>query len=312
MSENIKEIIEKIEYNYGEFPKKELNILIENQAEATPYLLDSLRDPKECFEKLWDDERSYMLPYYAFYLLAQFRETHAYPLVYDIFSYDADTVDETFGDFTTEDLGRILASVSGGDVSLLKKLLENEDAYEFVRTATFDSWMCLLKAGKVKRAELIEYLKYLLQKDWEEESHICSSAALACLDIKALELLPLVEKKYQNNEIDLMFLGDWNFFKKEIVTQTRDRLDANSKYYNLVDDTISELKSWNYSIEEIEPAKSVENTETVSAEPTFKQNQIAWDSDYDGTFVREIPKVGNNEPCPCGSEVKYKKCCMNS
>lgn len=26
-------------------------------------------------------------------------------------------------------------------------------------------------------------------------------------------------------------------------------------------------------------------------------------------FVREAPKVGRNEPCPCGSGKKFKKCC---
>ncbi|MGB5306669.1 MAG: YchJ family protein [Gammaproteobacteria bacterium] len=36
---------------------------------------------------------------------------------------------------------------------------------------------------------------------------------------------------------------------------------------------------------------------------------------YDGKMVsagqvrRETPKVGRNEPCPCGSGKKYKKCC---
>ncbi|MDA8792192.1 YchJ family protein [Bacteriovoracaceae bacterium] len=28
-----------------------------------------------------------------------------------------------------------------------------------------------------------------------------------------------------------------------------------------------------------------------------------------GPYVRETPKVGRNEPCPCGSEKKFKKCC---
>ncbi len=28
------------------------------------------------------------------------------------------------------------------------------------------------------------------------------------------------------------------------------------------------------------------------------------------TVVYEKPKVGRNEPCPCGSGLKYKKCCM--
>jgi len=25
--------------------------------------------------------------------------------------------------------------------------------------------------------------------------------------------------------------------------------------------------------------------------------------------VREEPKIGRNDPCPCGSGKKYKKCC---
>ena len=28
------------------------------------------------------------------------------------------------------------------------------------------------------------------------------------------------------------------------------------------------------------------------------------------TYVREQAKTGRNEPCPCGSGRKYKKCCM--
>jgi uncharacterized protein YchJ len=26
---------------------------------------------------------------------------------------------------------------------------------------------------------------------------------------------------------------------------------------------------------------------------------------------RTEPKIGRNNPCPCGSGVKYKKCCLN-
>ena len=28
------------------------------------------------------------------------------------------------------------------------------------------------------------------------------------------------------------------------------------------------------------------------------------------TVRRSTPKVGRNDPCPCGSGKKYKKCCM--
>ena len=29
------------------------------------------------------------------------------------------------------------------------------------------------------------------------------------------------------------------------------------------------------------------------------------------TVRRDEPKVGRNDPCPCGSGRKYKKCCLN-
>ena len=28
--------------------------------------------------------------------------------------------------------------------------------------------------------------------------------------------------------------------------------------------------------------------------------------------VREYKKIGRNDPCPCGSGKKYKKCCLNT
>ena len=33
------------------------------------------------------------------------------------------------------------------------------------------------------------------------------------------------------------------------------------------------------------------------------------EQDKEGTFRREEPKVGRNDPCPCGSGKKYKQCC---
>ena len=47
---------------------------------------------------------------------------------------------------------------------------------------------------------------------------------------------------------------------------------------------------------------------------TFKKEGRKWffaDGEYIGPkpFVREAPKVGRNDPCPCNSGRKYKKCC---
>ena len=36
---------------------------------------------------------------------------------------------------------------------------------------------------------------------------------------------------------------------------------------------------------------------------------LQWDSLETGTFQRDGKKIGRNDPCPCGSGKKYKKCC---
>lgn len=48
----------------------------------------------------------------------------------------------------------------------------------------------------------------------------------------------------------------------------------------------------------------------------FKKENGRWfytDGDVEGqmTVQRTSPKIGRNEPCPCGSGKKYKKCCLN-
>lgn len=41
------------------------------------------------------------------------------------------------------------------------------------------------------------------------------------------------------------------------------------------------------------------------------ERQLLHSSRYEvTTFVRDAPKVGRNEPCPCGSGKKFKRCCL--
>ncbi|MEQ1674882.1 MAG: SEC-C metal-binding domain-containing protein [Candidatus Nitrotoga sp.] len=36
-----------------------------------------------------------------------------------------------------------------------------------------------------------------------------------------------------------------------------------------------------------------------------------YDPNYDNEpYIRPEPKIGRNDPCPCGSGKKYKKCCL--
>lgn len=309
MSENIKEIIEKISYYDGTFPKEELQTLLDNREAATPYLLDAIRNTDEVLDELLSDE-DYFLPLYALFMLAQFRETEAYPLVYKLFSADGEKLDEAFDDFITGDFLKVLASVSGGDTSFINQLIEDEEVYEYVRTAAISSWLCLFRAGLKTREEVISYFKTLFEMPCEEDSFFRGTLVWCCWDLKAVELMPEIEKSYAEEKVELFLMGDWNEYQKLMAEPKSDFLEGKNKNYDLVDDMISALAGWYCFRDPQGFMGEIEDSEDDlrEGEPT---QRIAWKSNYGGTFVRETPKIGKNEPCPCESGRKFKKCCMN-
>ena len=94
--------------------------------EIIPALLDILesviRDPEPYIENYRRFDHIY-----AMYLLAQFRETRAYPLLLNIFSTPANS-HLSWSTTWSDGLGKILASVSGGDISGMTELGENDAA----------------------------------------------------------------------------------------------------------------------------------------------------------------------------------------
>ncbi|QCU90620.1 preprotein translocase subunit SecA [Thiomicrorhabdus sediminis] len=76
------------------------------------------------------------------------------------------------------------------------------------------------------------------------------------------------------------------------------------------------------SLVQIEGAKDVSEFEQQAQQEREQQhldaehpsaqgihNESADDEEQESTFVRSRPKVGRNDPCPCGSGKKYKQCC---
>ncbi|MCW5318807.1 DUF1186 domain-containing protein [Nostoc sp. KVJ3] len=85
------------------------------------------------------DKNDYILHIYALYLLAQFSEALAYPLIVKSFSAPGDISMDVTGDIVTEDLGRIFASVSHGNIEPLKQLISNQQINEYVRSAALEA-----------------------------------------------------------------------------------------------------------------------------------------------------------------------------
>jgi uncharacterized protein YecA (UPF0149 family) len=46
------------------------------------------------------------------------------------------------------------------------------------------------------------------------------------------------------------------------------------------------------------------------AEEAIREEEEALAPERKEPYVRAEPKIGGNDPCPCESGKKYKKCCM--
>ena len=203
---DVAEILAELEYRGEEFPRKTLESALANRVAVVPELLVALEKSVVRLRDMAADP-DYMLHIYAMFLLAQFREPRAYPLIVELVSGPAELVDEVLGDIVTEDLCRILASVSCGDDSLLKTLIENEHANEYVRDAALRALVALVAYGEKTRDEVIDYFRELFSgKLVREYSQVWDSLVSCCTDIYPEELYLDIEKCYEDDLVDPFFV----------------------------------------------------------------------------------------------------------
>ena len=155
------EILQQFERATGRFARAAVEAAVARRDEVTPALLRILQQTTDRAAQL-DAEGDYMAHLYAMFLLAQFREPRAYPLVIRFASLPGDLLDSLCGDFITEDLGQVLASVCGGELDGIQSLIENEDTDEWVRGAALSSLVTLVAAGQKSRDEIVSYFARLV------------------------------------------------------------------------------------------------------------------------------------------------------
>ena len=139
-----KNLFTELELNTGEFPEDILTEAVDQRGSIIPLLLEELRCAAADPETLLNKGESYIRHIYAMYLLAQFREAAAYPLLVDFVAIPGEMVMELTGNVVTEDLGRMLASLCHSDLGPIKRLIEDSEVNEWVRSAALDALVDLV------------------------------------------------------------------------------------------------------------------------------------------------------------------------
>jgi hypothetical protein len=203
---DVQEILQQFATTTGTFPREAVAQAIAQCEAVTPELLRVLAEAQPKIEHLIESDS--MAHIYAMYLLAQFREPRAYPLIVEFFSIPGDIALDTTGDVATEDLGRILASVSCGDIRLMTALVENEHVNEYVRVAALHGLVTLVACGEQSRDDIIAYYHQLFQGTIARDvSFVWSGLVSASNDLYPEELYDDIKHAYDDGLIETAFIG---------------------------------------------------------------------------------------------------------
>jgi len=308
----IAEIIDALTPFTGKFPEEAVRAAIEQREAIAPHLVSALEEVAETPEKF--ARQDYMLHEFAAYLLAQFRDKRAYRPLTRILAAPGDITFELFGDTITEHLKNILASVYDGDPGPIQQLIEGDEVEEFVRGAGVNAFLVLAHTQQIPTLEVVEYYRSLFGgKLRREERQVWNDLAAAVGDLPAPDLIPDLRRAYEEGLVDpsYAFLEE---LEQEARTPFEKKPDWRREEESLISDAISEMSRW-ACFDENAPEEPVEFDEEPDAFTPSESVQDKVSPDYHrsdsihGALVRRSPKIGRNDPCPCGSGKKYKKCC---
>ncbi len=283
------------------FPREALAAAGANRETMIPIFLDQIErllsnEP----ESFTDADVSAFL--FVYFLLGEWRDVRAYRPLAALLRQDPEFVDALLGDAITEGTARVIAGVCDGDLGPIVSAIEDPAADEFVRGQMIDALVMIARQRPELRPEVVGYLELFPSADVDKPETLWSSWTFAVAALGLTHLEPQVEEVFEQQWISPLE-ASFDFFQKQLrmaVEEGESSWYQNSRNTQLIGSAIDELSGWYCFSDEFIEGR---------AKPRASGNTLP--ELFGDTFERDAPKVGRNDPCPCGSGRKYKKCCLH-
>jgi hypothetical protein len=265
------------------------------------------------------------LVYYGVYILATAREPRLQAPLLRLLRLPDETLEELVGEEYVTTMPRIAVGAFDGDAQALFDLLCDAEASDFVRMPLFGSVAYLTWQGRIP-AETTRAFLYRFDADrsipageigwngWE--------TAIELLGWQ--EFAPLVEAAYADGRLDTG-LSELRLFKQGLADAAAAAPDDDTRFeaegYGYIEDIFEVLEFPAPRLEERYDTV-VDGLDYEWDDPLIDELDDAPIDAPDG--AKEVPRwadgagqrrnpmrhVGRNDPCPCGSGKKYKRCCL--
>ncbi len=241
--------------------------------------------------------------------------------------HDAEATEVAIGDSVTETLRPILITTFNGDVAALRAVIEDPHADEYAREGALLVMAYLTRVGRIPEVETHAYLLYLLTNMLpQDQCHIWVGWVFCVAGLGFVDLAPHVKRLFEREFIDDMFMK-YRHFEADLKLTLDDPAGmAGLKQHRLepFSSAIDELSRW-YAFSEQrvldEKARVEREKARVEREKARAEREAALARQQPSTAgARQQPlssgahnpfrDVGRNDPCPCGSGRKFKKCCL--
>jgi hypothetical protein len=249
---------------------------------------------------------NYILHFHLIAFLAEFRETRAYPMLVAATRLGEEDAESIFGDFLTEVMARALASVCDGNIELLEALANDATCGCWCRNAGVMAITTRALEGDlsaqdaahaIERIGLAEARRQRALPPEQQDNTFLSCVVGDLGDLRAVPALPNIRDWFQDQLVDPTFQGTYEKVERDILRDDFAVEQARALQYDkgYVRDATKELANWAMF--------------EAPREDTYDDvNFPFWQADG-LPYERTLPKTGRNDPCPCSSGKKFKKCC---
>ena len=236
--------------------------------------------------------------FFIFHLLGEWREKSAYWPLAVFLRLPGDVLNTILGEAITETSHRVMAAVFDGDPEPLYQIIRDPEADEYVRAKMCQVIAMLTRRGELPREAAAGFLRdCFAQLEPKEDCYVWSGWLDAVAWLGLTELKPLAQQVFQRGSIDPTWLS-FEDFERELQ-YSLDHPEAEPHFpdggLTLFGDTVAELSKWH------------------GFKPKAPRNEpLDWVESLGTPYHDPLRKVGRNDPCPCGSGKKFKKCCLNA
>jgi hypothetical protein len=232
--------------------------------------------------------------FFVLHLLGEKAETRAFPGLCRLLR-DAEVADLVLGDGITTTLRGILIGTFDGDAAALKSVVECLEADEYVREAALLAMAYLTRTGRVPDAEMRSYLSHLLAEMRPRAPHYAWVGWVLAVALLGYEdLAGEAEGLIRGGLVpgDVMRVSHFRQDLRRTLEDPERMAGFAHDRIGPFEDAIGELDRWHAFSEEGEASYPLPDLGTQQP------------------VTNPLKGIGRNDPCPCGSGKKFKKCCL--